>query len=136
MYLYSNQEDAEGSNRLSRNLWVLLGLAETGFFVFFAVFLGTMKANYRVTFFSVVTAKTFSQASFKNAKTDEARIYIFDRHPSYNENIRNELKEWVLENFETWVEEKPDWFTERAKASIPLDMIPADFTTIIRRGSQ
>ena len=43
---------------------------------------------------------------------------------SYYTKIRDEVKAWVSANYESWIEEKPDWFTDRVEASIPKDMIP------------
>ena len=35
------------------------------------------------------------------------------------------VKAWVSANYSgTWIEEKPDWFTERVNASISKDMVP------------
>ena len=125
--MYESKLDAEGGGAKSsrnNNLWALLGAAEAGFVIFFTIFVGTMAAKYRVTFFSTVTAKKFNCDIFRNATSDEVRIGIFFLHLSYHAGIRDEVKAWVTANYSTWNEEQPQWFTDRVKASIPKDMIP------------
>ena len=121
VFLFSREKDA--SSDLSRDLWVLAGTLEGFFVVFFAVFMSNIKRKYRVTFFSSVSGKQFSHDKFRNATSDAMKIDVFGNHYSYYTDIRGEVEQWVRENYETWVEEKPDWFTS-AEASIPRDMIP------------
>ena len=123
LYLYSSSglAGAESANRL----WALLVSLETAFVAFFAVFVATMKKN-RATFFSTVTGKHFVQLTFEAASNDYARATVFDVHPTYYAQFRNDVETWVRENYGAWNEERPDWFTERVKASIPVDMIPVD----------
>ena len=83
-----------------------------------------MPEKYRATFFSTETAKQYKQRLFNSATTDEAKVDIFNNHPSYYSGIRGEVKAWVTENYSVWNEERQEWFTERVKASIPKDMIP------------
>jgi hypothetical protein len=40
--------------------------------------------------------------------------------------IKDPVKEWVQENWWTWVEEKPGWFTDAWIAKVPDDFIPAE----------
>ncbi len=124
LYLYESRRVTEGG--VKRDLRALLGATEAGFIIFFAIFVGLISAKYRVTFFSTLTAKRFKQLRFKVATNDEAKIDIFGCHPSYYAEIRDEVKAWVSANYSTWIEEQPDWFTERVKASIPKDMIPEE----------
>ena len=71
-----------------------------------------------------MTGKQFNCQRYHDATTDEAKIEIFSRHFTYYHSIRSEIKEWVQENWAKWNEEKPDWFTTRVIAGIPIDMIP------------
>ena len=34
------------------------------------------------------------------------------------------MKEWTLANWHKWEEEKPQWFTEYFKESVPDDFVP------------
>ena len=40
------------------------------------------------------------------------------------EPIRSEVEIWVRTGWEQWEDEKPEWFTDMWKASVPEDMIP------------
>ena len=125
LYFYSNQntEDGDGA-KSSYDLWALLGATEAGFVFFFVLFLGAMAAKYRVTFFSTITAKEFRIKAFRESISDQNKMNILKLHPSYYKSIRDEVEMWVRDNYETWNEEQPEWFTERVKRSIPKDMIP------------
>ena len=85
-----------------------------------------MNKKYVGTFFSTLTGRQFRTISFREAKTDQMKASIFKLHPSYYASIRSETAFWVRENWDIWNEEKPEWFTERVKSSIPKDMIPAN----------
>ena len=126
VYLYSRME-AETSkveSISSFHLWVVIGTLEGCFVVFFAMFVGTIQTKYRVTFFSTMRGTDFRIKSFRDATTDQNKMNILKCHASYYTRIRGEVREWVMDNYETWNEEQPEWFTERVKKSIPLDMIP------------
>ena len=126
MYLYLNFDAERGGAKSSHDMWALLGATEAGFVIFFTIFVGAMAAKYRVTFFSTVTGKRFSQNKFRNATTDQVKCDIFSDHESFHVAIREEVDAWVRENYSSWTEEKPSWFTERVRKSIPKDMIPND----------
>jgi hypothetical protein len=41
-------------------------------------------------------------------------------------SIRDDVKDWTMENWERWEEEKPAFFNDAFKASVDDDMIPAE----------
>lgn len=106
-------------------LWGLLAGLEICFVVLFSIFVTTMNGAYRKTFFSTVTGKQFKCRNFQEAKSDRERFDIFLIHHSYYASITVEVREWVRDNWDRWNEEQEEWFTERLKASVPEDMIPA-----------
>jgi hypothetical protein len=108
----------------ARDLWSLAGGLEAAFVVFFAIFVSMINNKYVVTFFSTITSKQLAQRNFRGATSDRAKFNVFAKHPTYYENIRGEVAVWVRENWDVWNEEQPEWFTERAKARVPKDMIP------------
>ena len=71
-----------------------------------------------------MTAKQYNIQLYHDATTDRMKIAIFENHPSYYKSIWGEVGQWVRENWETWNDERPEWFTDRVKASVPKDMIP------------
>ena len=102
----------------------MLAALEAAFVLFFTVFLLTIKRSYIFTFFTMMTAKQFRIKNFREAKTDLAKSNILKLHPSYYATIRQEVKDWVGDNYSTWIEERPEWFTDHLKKRIPVDMVP------------
>ena len=120
LHLYlAGQEESSGEEEL----WALLGGLEASFVIFFTVFTLSIERRFIATFFSTETAKQFRVKAFREASSDRMKINILKLHPSYYKSIRSELEQWVKENWDGWVEEQPQWFTERVKASVPKDMI-------------
>ena len=39
-------------------------------------------------------------------------------------SIEKEVEDWVHQNWERWMEEKPAWFNETVRSKFPEDMIP------------
>ena len=90
--------------------------------------------KYLHTFYDLATGKQHVVRSFRNATTDEERILVFKRHPSFYRFIAGELKSWVGANYrEIWLEEKPEWFTDRVLASIPKEFIPKEEQEVIAK---
>jgi hypothetical protein len=108
------------------SLWGLMGGLEATFVIFFATFIVMINKKYVGTFFSTQTAKQYKQRHYQSALTDRAKCEIFLSHPSYYASFRSEIAFWVRENWDIWNEERPEWFTERVKSSIPNDMIPVN----------
>ena len=106
------------------SLWALVATLEFFFVLFFALFVLSINKRYIRTFFTTTTSKQFFVSHFLDAKHDQSKLYIFTLHPSYYKSVREDVKLWVAANYNKWNEEKPEWFTDRVKASIPLDMIP------------
>jgi hypothetical protein len=127
VYVYSrskvNVAEEALAYRMSQ-LWILLVVFEGGFIISFTIFLATINKSYRSTFFSSISGKQFQQKIFRDGDSDEVKSIIFKNHKSYYVDIWSEVDEWVRENWEGWIEEKPEWFNERVKASVPREMIP------------
>ena len=80
--------------------------------------------KYLTTFFTTATAKATTVALFHSGSNDALKIVIFEFHPSYYANIREELKVWVGDNWNRWNEEKEEWFTSKVISNIPNEFIP------------
>ena len=66
----------------------------------------------------------------------EASMYVFTA-PSFiweDADFREQLKAYVMENFEEWEREKPRWWSEKLKSRIPSDMIPASARAAVVAG--
>ena len=123
MHFYGS-ESAEGGVISTTALWVVISLTSGSFFVFFVFFLSIINPKYHRTFFSLMTAKEAERNMFMAAEEPEAKLWVFVDPPFMWEDFREELKEYVLDNFEEWETGKPRWWTETLKSRIPEDMIP------------
>ena len=59
---------------------------------------------------------------------DVSKAQVFKKHKSLWAPIRDKAVVWVKEGWASWEEEKPDWFTDKWKASVPEDMKPGKKT--------
>ena len=59
----------------------------------------------------------------KNTCTRAASL-VFRKHTDLWKKIEHEVEEWTLANWHKWEKEKPEWFTEHFKESVPDHMIP------------
>ena len=80
--------------------------------------------QYRHTFLSTETGGQLLRRLFLEGD-DVSKAQVFKKNKSLWALIRDKVAVWVKEGWATWEEEKPDWFTDKWKASIPEDMKPA-----------
>ena len=57
--------------------------------------------------------------------TDVMKADVFMNNKTHWTPIRDKVAAWVKEGWATWEDEKPEWFTDMWKASVPKEMIPA-----------
>ena len=125
-----SNENATSGRHSKASFWFLLEALEVSFFVSFVTFAVTIKRRYIPSFFTTITAKQFRVQLYREALTDSSKINILWYHPSYYENIRTEVKEWVQERWPVWINEEPDWFTDAVRESVPVDMIPENASDV------
>ena len=109
-----------------RNTWRLCGLIFLAMGVLWTVFLRTIKKEYLGTFFSTETGFRSNVRMFLDSTDESVKITIFGCHPSQWEGIREEVKTWIMLNWERWREEKPEWLTQERKTQIPDDFKPTE----------
>jgi hypothetical protein len=85
-----------------------------------------IKKEYWGTFVSFKTGNYHSQRFFLEGKTDEVKSDIITVNRMKWKPIRADVKKWVLNNWLTWKEEKPGWFTDAWIAKVPDDFIPIE----------
>ena len=83
-----------------------------------------MKKEYRGTFFSFETGNEWAMSFFLKGDTDAKRVKPLRLNKKKWKKIRSLMKEFVLENWEGWEEEQPEFFTEAFKKRVPDDMLP------------
>jgi len=93
-------------------VWILLN----------AAFFMTINLEYVDTFFGIKTAPQYTCDLF-NSESEAAKFScVFENRIQYTTTIHAEVKEWVAENIDRWVEEKPTWFKI---AKLPKEFLPA-----------
>ena len=80
--------------------------------------------QYRKTFYSFGTGAHMTRKAFLEG-TDVMKADIFANNKTIWWPIRDKITAWVNAEWARWEEEKPDWFTDQWKASVPEDMKPA-----------
>jgi len=85
-----------------------------------------MKKEYRKTFVSSETGCEWAQKFFLEGETDKAKSKTVGLNKKKWGAIKEPVKEWVQENWWTWKEENPGWFTDAWIAKVPDDFIPAN----------
>jgi len=109
-----------------RTAWMLVGGASGAWVMTFALFLLLMKKEYRRTFWSTRTGKQWTMNFFLKGGEDGVRKSTMGHNKKQWREIRGDVKEWALENWWRWEEERPAWFTEAWIAKVPPDMIPEE----------
>jgi hypothetical protein len=104
--------------------WRVVCSLSGSWLVFFLLFLALMKKKYRKTFFDFETGNEWAMSFFLKGDTDAKRVKPLRLNKRKWKKIRPQMKEFVLENWERWEEEEPDFFTEAFKKRVPDDMLP------------
>jgi len=119
---------AEASEKLvyeMSRLWsisyILTAAALFSYFVFFS----NINKGYIHTFFSFETGGQATIRNFRAHEDDGLKADIFSNNKNQWKSIYEEVKEWVWQNWPKWMEEKPAWFDDRMRSTIPQDMIPS-----------
>ena len=90
------------------------------------VFLSLLKKKYIGTFFSTQTGNEWAQNWFLNGVTDQFKIKVLNMNPHCWKSIRPQVREWLLENWNTWEDEKPEWFNDIFMSWVDDDMMPPE----------
>ena len=119
--LERSNEDEEGSV-----WWWVVGITTAVWLSVFGVFVSIMKEEYRESFYSTETSKQLTCSYFLDNEDEALKSCIILMQPYQWKEIREDVKEWVNDNWWKWQQEKPDFFTETFIQSVPKDMIPED----------
>jgi hypothetical protein len=117
----SNVQESQG---------ILLARAVTTYFIpvtllCFAIFLLNIERKYLGTFFSFERGKEYTVTIFKEGKDDTTKAFAaFTNSKHHWISIEEEIRVWVEANWARWEEEKPKWFDEGMRESIPVEYIP------------
>ena len=122
----ATKNDTEWGRLEENEVWSFVWLMSVGWLIVFGAFLLTMKKKYRRTIWSTQTGAQLARSFFLERTSEEIMHWTLHSNKKHWENIRDEIKQWVVENWWKWQEEKPDWFTDNWIAKVPDDMIPAE----------
>jgi hypothetical protein len=105
-------------------LYIVVGALTAVWAVAFGVLLLTIERKYARTFLSTETGGEFAMNHFcDNAGNDELQAQIFTNSQELWRSIRPQVEAWLRARFKIWKREKPAWFTEALRRSIPTDML-------------
>jgi hypothetical protein len=83
-----------------------------------------MKAEFRHTFFSLQTGHDLIKKMLFDATSDEWKAKIILKNRRCWNSIRPQAEEFYHANWDRWVREKPDWFTDNFVGKVDDDLIP------------
>ena len=75
------------------------------------------------SFYNPITAVQYERNAFEHGG-DAKKSLVFTSHPKYWEGFIDEIHSWLKDNWARWESERPDFFTERWKKNIPIEMRP------------
>jgi hypothetical protein len=104
--------------------WRIVTALSASWVAAFAAFLYVIDERFRHTFYSTQRGYELTCAHFLEGEDDEAKMRVFQHNEAQYTSIYEELRAFVLENWEAWEDEDPVWFTDILKGRIPDDMIP------------
>jgi hypothetical protein len=137
-YLYYNNPVRDGGvHAVQEHLaWVYVAMLDGTWLVLFWLFLKLMKPKYRKTFINTETGAQQVRNIFLKGESDQEKMEIFRFNQKQWRSVRDDVKEFVLKNWWKFEDEKPDWYTDIFKFSVPYDMIPTEVRDEVkRRGS-
>lgn len=110
----------EGQKSKGNDILLVGGACSAALLAAYALFLFSIKRRYVKTFFSTKTGFKFDQEDFTNFEDDEHKMGIFDYgEHQWRKDIGEEVRVWLNERLEGWLDTDPSWFTDVYKASIP-----------------
>ena len=102
-----------------------IGSMSGAWFAIFGVYLATINAKYRRTFWDSQTGKEWVCSYFtKEGASDASKMQIHASRRLLWTSIRRQVKEWTLENWARFEQEKPEWFLPALIAQVEDEMIP------------
>jgi len=126
IYLYSERfKENEAGVSKAAAYQIAAGISLT-WLVVSGVFLSLIKKKYVGTIFSTQTGNMWIQNFFLKGETDKIKAEIFSMNPHCWKSIRPQVRGWLLDNWDRFEDEKPEWFDEVFMASVDDDMMPPD----------
>jgi hypothetical protein len=106
--------------------WKVVQLCIPVSIIFFTIFFFIIETKYWSTFFSLQMGKELTMKGFREGKDDRVKAAHMAMSKHHWKSIEEEVRAWVVANWERWEDEKPDWFDDAMRAKLPFEYIPAD----------
>jgi hypothetical protein len=107
--------------------WRVVGIFIPCTLVLFAVFFLIIEKKYWGTFWSSQRGKDLTVKSFREGKEDATKAaFTFQMSKHHWKAIEEEVRAWVVSNWERWENEKPNWFDDAFRARVPVEYIPGE----------
>jgi hypothetical protein len=90
----------------------------------FNIFFFNIEKKYWNTFWSTQRGKDLSMAYFLEGKSDAIKSQVLGVSRHHWISIEDKVRKWISENWAKWEEEKPEWFTDQLKTTVPVEFIP------------
>jgi hypothetical protein len=137
-WFYNKNSDVlQPEIKLSEKMvWMMVGgVAAVWFVTLVALIMGSDPAYWH-TFYQTTTAKEFTVAVFRSAKTDERKALIFKRQFHVWRSIEGEVRTWVHGNIARWEKEKPEWYTKKLIQKIPEEVLTKEEIAMLISGGK
>ena len=115
----TTMDEIQGPFEKATLMKIMIGVC-IGLLVSFAVLLCSIDQNYLDTFISTKTGSVYIQENFTKKEEDEKKFTLFENNEhKWKPVIGDDVKAWVGEHLQQWIDEKPVWFTNYRKSTIP-----------------
>lgn len=122
--LYSVYYDADEYKISDYSTYEFIGFLQALWIVTLLMFLKKIKRDFLKSFYSTQTGRQNAMSLFLDHENDESKAKVFLNHEDLWSDIRDEVKVYMLLNWARWEAEKPLWFSENFKATVPDEFIP------------
>jgi hypothetical protein len=135
IYLSSDKGGAAAGVIGESFVWTTVGVLSGSLAVGYACFLLLMKRRFVSTFFSLKTGHAWVKGFFLDYEEDRIKMFVHSQNRKQWLSIRDDVAQYTMDNWERWMEEKPEWFNDNFKAFVDEDMIPAESLRRIKMGN-
>jgi hypothetical protein len=122
---YFANVDASDHVMDEESAWLLVGSMSSAWAATFGLFLRLIKKKYFRTFFSLERGCDWAMNKFLHSDLDSDKKFMITVNKNLWKPLAEEAKKWVHDNWDTWEEEQPEWFTEAWKKRLAVDWLSA-----------
>lgn len=110
----------------SSAIFAFIGGLQTLWLLTAVLFFIKIKRNFWATFYDTSTGRADVHSRFLQSDDDSTKMTVFMNHEDLWVEIKDQVKEFTMRNWARWTAERPDWFNEELKATVPDDFIPRE----------